>query len=111
MKNNFIPDEDIQKALDYLRDNASAAAQARANRTYCEDFLRVIKSQIMKEYDSLPIGAQERNAYADERYTAQLDAIREAIIIDEKHRFLMSAAQAKLDAWRTLSATERAMKI
>ncbi len=33
----FISDEEIDKALDYLRDNADAAAQARAERVYLEE--------------------------------------------------------------------------
>jgi hypothetical protein len=36
----------VEKALDYLRDNARAAAQARANRVYMEEFRKTVKAQI-----------------------------------------------------------------
>lgn len=107
----FITEDEVQRALDWLRESAGDAAQARANREYVEQFRKTIKAQIMQEYNTLPIGAQERNAYADARYISHLDAIREAIEADEKHRFLMAAAQARLDAWRTMQATERALRI
>lgn len=107
----FINEQEIDRSLDYLRDNADAAAQARANRIYMEEYRKVIKSQLMQEYEQLPVNAQERNAYADPRYVAHLEALKTAIYEDEKHRFLLSAAEAKIDAWRTQQATERAMKL
>ena len=107
----FISEEDIDKALAYLRDNASSAAQARANRLYMEEYRKVVKSEIMQQYEHLAIGAQERNAYADRRYKEHLDVMKTAIYEDEKHRFLMSAAEAKIDAWRTMNANIRAIKL
>jgi hypothetical protein len=107
----FITEQEIEKALDYLRDNAAAAAQARANRIYMEEFRKVVKAQIMEECNETATNAQERFAYADPRYTKHLDAMRTAIFEDEKHRFMLAAAQAKIDAWRTQQATERAMSL
>lgn len=109
MRREFITDDEIDKALDYLRDSASAAAQARANRVYVEEYRKTVKAQIMKEHAELPIGAQEREAYADQRYIEHLIALRDAVFTDERHRFLLSAAQAKIDAWRTQSSNERAI--
>jgi hypothetical protein len=112
MKNrHFITDEEIDKALDYMRDNANEAAQARAERIYVEEFRKTIKAQLMQEHVEKPLAAQEREAYADERYIAHLDAIREAVAADEKHRFLLAAASAKIEAWRTQSSNERANKL
>ena len=108
---NFINENEIDLALAYLRDNAGAAAQARANRAYLEEYRKVLKAQIMQESPEMPVNAQERNAYADARYTTHLEALKIAIYEDEKHRFLLTAAEAKIDAWRTQQATERAMKI
>jgi len=107
----FITDEEVERALDYLRDNATAAAKARAERLYVEDYLKVIKAKLMAEHDNLSAVLQERHALADDRYLQHLDAIREAVEIDEKHRFLRGAAEAKIEAWRTMCATERSMKL
>ena len=106
----MITDDDVQKAVDYLRDNAPEAAKARAERVYVEEYRKTIKAQIMCEHKTESGIAQEREAYADPRYISHLDAIREAVEIDEKHRFLRSAAEAKLEAWRTFSANDRGVK-
>lgn len=105
----MISDDEAEKAVDFLRDNAIEAAQARADRIYVEQFRKTVKANLMREFDAgnTSIAAQERDAYSDPRYLAQLDAIQEAVFRDEKCRFLREAAMAKLEAWRTLSANTR----
>jgi hypothetical protein len=105
---SFITDDEIDKALDYLRDNARDAAQAKADRVYVEEFRKVLKAQLMKEHSSLSAVLQEREAYSDPRYAQHLEAIREAVRADEQHRFMRGAADAKIEAWRTQSSNTRA---
>mgnify|MGYP003111327241 CR=1 FL=1 len=107
----MIDDEEIQRALDYLRDSAVDAAQARANRIYMQEYSKSLKALIMREHLDLPVSAQEREACADHRYLTHLSAMQTAIKLDEQHRFLRVAAEAKIEAWRSLSANQRAMKI
>lgn len=104
---SFITEEDVERALSWLTSNAGPAAKARAERLYVEDFLKVIKARLMAEHDNLSAVLQERHALADERYLQHLEAIRQAVEIDEKNRFLRSAAEAKVDAWRSQCANER----
>ena len=73
---SFISDDEIDKALDYLRDNARDAAQAKADRVYVEEYRKVLKAQLMKEHSTLSAVLQEREAYSDPRYTQHLEAIR-----------------------------------
>src|SRR5215813_9365629 len=103
----MISDQDIEAAVDYLRDNADGAAHARANRIYMEEYRKTLKAMVMKEHLDKAVNAQEREAYADMRYLDHLEAMRTAIFEDEKHRFLLAAAQAKIEAWRTLQANQR----
>lgn len=107
----MIRDEDIEKALDWLRDNSDECAVNRANRIYVEEYRKTVKAQIMKEHAEKPLAAQEREAYSDPRYEEHLDALREAVRIDERGRFLRAAAEAKIEAWRTASSNMRAMKV
>lgn len=107
MSKNFISDDDIEKALDYLRDSAITAAQARANRIYMEEYRKSLKSKMMQRFAMSPLGAQERDAYASREYQIHLDALKTAVEEDEKHRFLREAAQAKIEAWRSMSANNR----
>ncbi len=104
----MITDEEIQKTIDWLRDHAKPAAQARANRIYLEEFRKSLKGQLMKEHQDLPVSAQEREAYADTRYKDYLKTLQDAIEKDEHHRFLREAGRAKIEAWRSFSANHRA---
>lgn len=104
----MISDEEVDKAVEYLRTNARQAAQAKANRIYLEEYRKVVKSQIMRENSNMALGAQEAIAYSDPRYTQHLKAMETAIERDEYNRWMMVAAEAKVEAWRTQSATRRA---
>ena len=103
----MISDNDIEKAIDFLRDTAESCAKNRAQRLYLEDFSRSLKAIIMSEHLAEPLGAQERHAYGDLRYRNHLEALKIAIYEDEKGRFLRDAAEAKVRAWQTQQASER----
>src|SRR3990167_2476332 len=104
----MIPESDIEKAIDWLRDTAEACAKKRAERLYLEDFTRSLKAEIMSQHLAEPLGAQERYAFSDIRYRNHLEALRLAIYDDEKGRFLRDAANAKIEAWRTQCSNQRA---
>ncbi len=107
----MISEEEIHEAVDFLQTAAITAAQARANRIHLEEYRKVIKAQIMQEHLDLPLAGQEREAYANKRYAEHLEAMKRAIFLDEKARYLVAAAHAKIEAWRTQSATERAISL
>jgi hypothetical protein len=107
----MITDSEIEKALDYLRGNATKAAQAKANREYLDEYKKVLKSQIMREVEGESLGAAEARAYADPRYKTHLEAFREAIEQDTYYQWMRVAAEAKISAWQTQQATERATRI
>lgn len=104
----MISEADIERAIDYLRDTAEPAAQARANRIYMESWVKVVLAQQMVRYADASLGAQERNARVSVEYGAALDALKVAVHEDEKHRFMRDAAEAKIEAWRSQEATRRA---
>ena len=108
---SFITDAEVEKALFWLAENAGAAAKARAERLYVEDYARVLKARLMSEHNNLSAVLQERQALSDPRFQQHLEVIRTAVEVDERNRFLRSAAEAKIEAWRTMAATERAMKL
>lgn len=104
----MITDDEIEKAVEYLRNNARPAAQAKANRIYMEEFRKVVKAQIMREHSASALGTQEACAYSDPRYKQHLEALREAVEKDEYNKWMMVAAEAKVEAWRTQQANQRA---
>jgi hypothetical protein len=103
----IISDDDVQKALDYLRLNAPKAAQARANKVYMEEFRKTVKAQLMTVYNALPVNAQEREAYRSKAYTDHLTALKDAVYQDELNRWGMVAATSTIEAWRTQNANRR----
>ena len=106
-----LTEDSIEKALEYLNEGADDAAKARAERIYLEEYRKHLKAIIMCESSIQPLGAQERNAYADRRYREHLVALKTAVEQDEKHRFLREAAQAKVNAWQTYCANKRGVRV
>ena len=107
----MITDEEIEKALAYLRDSASKAAKARAEKLYLDEYCKPLKSLIMRENTSEAIGAQEARALADPRYKTHLEALKAASEASDYLIFMREAADAKLRAWQTMRATERAHRV
>jgi hypothetical protein len=105
----MISDDQIQEAFDYLNDNATDAAQARANRLYLEDYTRVLKARLMGQSNEKHNNAQERYAYASPEYAVHLEALKTAIEKDETHRWKLKAMEVRIDAWRTEQSNYRAM--
>lgn len=100
----------IFKALDFIRDKAPAYAKAKAQRIYLEEFRKTKKALCMRAAESAgtnAISAQERDAYADPEYQALLDGLRAAVEEEERLRWLIVGAQARIEVWRTLEANKR----
>jgi len=105
----LISDEDVEKAIDYLRDNAETAAQASANRVYIEQYRKSLKAQLRQKAPVRAQGDKDDFAYAHPEYLDLLDGLKVAVFEHEQHRYLIAAAQAKIEAWRTQSSNQRAL--
>lgn len=103
-----ISEADIDKVLAYLRKEAEADAQARAERIYMEEWRKVVKAQEQAKWGDLSNAASEVKALTSFAYQEALLALQKAVYEDERRRFMRAAAEAKLEAWRTESATRRA---
>ena len=99
---------DPHVAVDYIIANASKFAKAKAERIYLEEFRKSKKAILMKQSLEETIGAQEREAYAHEEYTKLLKGLRDAVEIEEKLRWDLIAAQARVEIWRSEQANLRA---
>ncbi len=100
----------IFKALDFIRDKAPAFAKAKAERIYLEEFRKTKKALCMKAAEisgANAVNAQEREAYADPEYVELLKGLRVAVEEEERLRWMLIAAQAKIECWRSLEASRR----
>lgn len=98
---------DPHDAVDYIIKHARQFADAKAQRVYLEEFRKSKKALLMKQSIEGALGAQERDAYAHAEYVELLKGLREAVAIEEKLRWDLIAAQARVDIWRTEQANLR----
>jgi hypothetical protein len=103
-----ISEDDVQKALDFMRDNATVAAMAKANVKYIEQFRKSKKALLRMESDGKTEGAKDDYAYSHPEYLELLEGYRVAVEQDEKLRHLVDAAKIKIEVWRTEGANVRA---
>lgn len=111
MSNEIVSDAEVEKALDWLRDNAGEIGAAKEMAVKCERMVKHIKALEMKKHSELPVSAQDREATASQKYLEA--SLAEAVAAGEyeKMRALREAAALKIEVWRSASANFRAMKI
>jgi hypothetical protein len=95
------------KAADFIRDNAPKYANAKAARVYLEQFRKSKKAILMGESGEKTSAAKEMDAYAHPDYIALLEGLRVAIEAEETLKWQLTAAEAKIEIWRTESANNR----
>lgn len=101
---------DPQVAVDFILANAPKYAKAKAERVYLEHFRKSKKALLMKDAQvagAKTSAAQETEAYADPAYIELLQALRDATYVEENAKWKLTAAQAKVEIWRTDSANNR----
>ena len=89
------------KAIQFLIDTAEPYSKAKASRIYLEGFLKSRKAQLMSQAGTEVLWKQETFAYAHADYIQILEGIREAVELEERYRWLMTAAQARISVWQT----------
>jgi hypothetical protein len=103
--NNIDPNE----AIDFIYKNSPFYAEAKANRSYLEQFRKSKKALIMIASTARTDALKEAEAYSNLEYQALLTAYKNAVETEEKLRWQMVAAQARIEIWRTQSANNRNM--
>jgi hypothetical protein len=105
----WIQDNDAERALDYLRDNAPTLGEAKKQAVLAERMVKRTLALEMARSEEKTAAGKERDALASQAYLDAIHAEADAAGQYEVQRALKDAAGAKLDAWRTLRASERAM--
>jgi hypothetical protein len=103
-----MDERDPHKAVDYILKHASLFAKAKAERTYIEHFRKSLKGILMKRSMESAIGAQEREAYAHPEMVELLNGLKAAVEIEEKLKWDITAAELRVEIWRTEQANNRA---
>lgn len=103
----MIREKDIEKAAEFIRDNAPKIAKAKSSRIYLEQFRKSQKALLMNECEEDKVNAKEIYAYAHPEYISNLEALSDAVREEEEIKWMMIAAQAKIEIWRSQQATNR----
>jgi len=95
------------KAIQYIIDTAPLYAKAKADRMYLDEYRRSKHAQLKSLAGTEVLGKQDTFAYAHPEYIQILEGIREAVEKEETYRWMMTAAQAKIEVWRTQQYSAR----
>jgi hypothetical protein len=102
---------DPQAAVDFMIAKSKAYSIAEGNKIYMEELRKTIKAEQMIEAEMMGYKTaitQERMAYASTAYREHLKALREAVEVREELRWMLIAAQARIEVWRSQEASNRA---
>ncbi len=100
--------ERASKAVQFLIDSAAEYGAARADAGKADDMLRIIKALTMAQSSEKTAAAQEREAYASDRYREAVETKFEAVKAAETLRAQRDAAVQTIEAWRSMNANQRA---
>ena len=104
--------KDINDAVDYLYTHGRKYAEAKAHRTYLEEYRKSQKAMLMKAAMSggiKTVAAAEIEAYSDPSYIELLKGLEAAVEAEETYRWGLISAQARIDVWRSQEASNRTM--
>ena len=105
--------KDINDAVDYLYTHGRKFAEAKAHRVYLEEFRKSQKAMLIIKYKAdgkaKTEAAADAFAYADPAYVEVLKGIEAAIEKEETYRWGLVSAQARIDVWRSMNASNRVM--
>ena len=99
--------QDPNRAVDYIIANSERFAKAKAERCYIDEFRKSKKALLMGQSDEKSAVSREQFAYSHPEYIALLGGLRAAIEVEEKLRWDLIAAQARIEIWRTQCANNR----
>jgi hypothetical protein len=102
-----MSDRDPHKAVDYIIKHAPKFAKAKSERVYLEEFRKSKKALLMAQSPADAANAREQYAYSHPEYLSLLDGFKSAVEIEEKLRWDLVAAQARVEIWRTEQANNR----
>ena len=94
-------------AVNFIYTNAPIFAQAKANRVYLEEFRKSKKALLMGECVEKAVNAREQYAYAHDDYLNLLEGLKAAIEVEETLKWQMTAAQARIEIWKTEEYSNR----
>jgi hypothetical protein len=102
----LVPDADVEACLETLADETGAAC--RASHEYLDDLTKTVLAELMGQANETSAVAKETWARAQPKFREHLAKVGEMAKRDYIWRQRYSAANAKIECWRTQQANVRA---
>lgn len=104
----IVTEDDVHEAMEMLRSTVIPIGRARGRMIKGEAMLRHIKAIEMTFSDSRTTAAQERDAYASDRYKSAIEELAAASMEFESLKAQREASVMVCEMWRSQRASERA---
>jgi len=98
---------DPHAAIDFIIKHSKEYAKAKADVTYLSEFRKTKKALCFQNSMKSTMAEKEADAYAHPEYQAVLEGLREAVERAETLRWMLIAAQARIDVFRSQEASNR----
>ena len=107
-----LPDEFVQELLDGMETMGRTYALAKARRAGLEEQRKMKKNELMvvaeEGEDIRQFNKQERFAYSHPAYRAVVDEYVAAVQAEAEAEYALELFRMRFEAWRTVSANDRA---
>lgn len=111
LRSRIVTDDEMARALDWLRDNATEIGAARARLIKAERLLAHVEALCIKASDATSDQKKKADARTDKRWLSAAMEEAEAAGEFEKMRALREAASARIESWRTEQANYRGLRV
>ena len=104
----FITDEEVERSLNYLRDTAKDFAKWKSRARYLDKHRKSVRAaEFLAVEKSETVGYKDAKAENSEAYKKILLEYEQAEYEFTLLESMRNAAATKIDAWRTIAATNR----
>jgi hypothetical protein len=111
LRQRIVTDDDVDRALAFLRDSAIAVGAAREALVKAGHMVKHIEALLFLASSQGSIEARKADVRCQERWIEATNEEARAAGEYEKLKALREAANAKIEAWRSEQANYRGMKV
>jgi len=94
-------------AIDFIIKNSKDYAKAKANVTYLTEYRKTAKAFGFQKSLRSTMAEKESDAYTSNDYLEVLNGLKEAVEEAERLRWMLVAAEARIQVWRSTEASNR----
>jgi hypothetical protein len=106
----MIDAEMLLSRLEKMGPAISKYSKAKAERVYIENYRKSLKAILMGRSTGKTVSDREQEAYSSGEYLELLLGLKQAVEVEEKHKWSLERLKMDLEVWRSVNANERYQK-